>query len=45
MVKVDRHTDVPLLPTEPDTLSYTLYTGNRYDTTPISSSSTLLSIS
>jgi len=44
-VKVDKPTDVPPLPIELVTLSSTLSTVNRYDTTPTSSSSTLLSIS
>jgi hypothetical protein len=44
-VKVDRLTDVPPLPIELVTLSSTLSTVNRSDTTPTSSSSTLPSTS
>lgn len=44
-VKVDKPTDVPPLPIELVTLSYTLSTVNRYDTTPTFSSSTLPSTS
>jgi hypothetical protein len=42
--RVDKHTDVVLLPTEPDTLFYTLSTVNPYVTTQTTSLNTSRSI-
>lgn len=41
--RVDKHTDVVLLPTELDMLFYILSTVNLYDTTQTTSSNTSLS--